>query len=299
MPSIRLFRLFFFLLLLLCSVVVIVPAHADLQEIQERGELRHLGIRYANFVTGSGDGMDVEIVQGFAKSLGLRYSLVFTDFDNVLKDLLGKQVVRKGDEVTLEGDYPILGDMISTGYTVLPWRQKVVDFSAPIFPTQVWLIARSDSELVPIKGSANLSQDIQETKGMIAGKSLLVMEKTCLDPGLYGLKDKGLDLRKYTKNTNLNEMVPALLNQDAELSLLDVADALIDLQKWTGKIKVIGPVSQAQEMAAAFPKDAPRLRQAFDGYLEKIRRDGTYEAIVKKYYPGIRSYFPDFFANKS
>ncbi|MBF0261357.1 MAG: transporter substrate-binding domain-containing protein [Magnetococcales bacterium] len=277
---------------------LLTTAQADLKEIRAKGELRHLGIRYANFVTGSGDGMDVEIVQGFAKSLGVQYTLVFTDFDNVLKDLLGKQVVRKGDEVLLEGEHPVKGDMIATGYTVLPWRQKVVDFSAPIFPTQVWLIARSDSALAPIQGSSDLGQDIRETKSMISGKSLLVMEKTCLDPGLYGLKDKGLDLRKYTKNTNLNEMVPALLNQDAELSLLDVADALLDLQKWTGKIKVIGPVSEIQEMAAAFPKSSPELRTAFDDYLKAIRADGTYDAIVKRYYPGIRSYFPEFFARK-
>ncbi|MBF0163321.1 MAG: transporter substrate-binding domain-containing protein [Magnetococcales bacterium] len=277
---------------------LLTTAQADLKEIRAKGELRHLGIRYANFVTGSGDGMDVEIVQGFAKSLGVQYTLVFTDFDNVLKDLLGKQVVRKGDEVLLEGEHPVKGDMIATGYTVLPWRQKVVDFSAPIFPTQVWLIARSDSALAPIQGSSDLGQDIRETKSMISGKSLLVMEKTCLDPGLYGLKDKGLDLRKYTKNTNLNEMVPALLNQDAELSLLDVADALLDLQKWTGKIKVIGPVSEIQEMAAAFPKSSPELRAAFDDYLKTIRADGTYDAIVKRYYPGIRSYFPEFFARK-
>ena len=45
----------------------------DLQDIRERGVLRHLGVPYANFVTGSGDGMDVEIVQLFARHLGVRY----------------------------------------------------------------------------------------------------------------------------------------------------------------------------------------------------------------------------------
>ncbi len=279
-------------------LLVSSPAQADLKEMQARGELRHLGIKYANFVTGAEDGLDVEIVKGFARHLGLRYQLVYTDFDNVLKDLLGKQVARKEGEVNLEGNFPVKGDMISTGFTVLPWRQKVVDFSAPIFPTQVWLIARAESSIAPIKGSRDLAKDIGETKNLISGNSLLVMEKTCLDPGLYGLKDKGLDLRRYTKNTNLNEMVPALLNKDAELSLLDVADALIDLQKWTGKIKVIGPISDVQEMAAAFPKDSPELRQAFDDYLKKIRQDGTYDALVSKYYPGIKNYFPDFFASR-
>lgn len=71
----------------------------DLKEIKDRGELRHLGIKYANFVTGAGDGFDVEMVQGFAKYLGVNYRLVLTDFANVMKDLLGKNVVRSNNEI--------------------------------------------------------------------------------------------------------------------------------------------------------------------------------------------------------
>lgn len=271
---------------------------ADLKDIKEKGELRHLGIRYANFVTGSGDGFDVEMVQGFAKHIGVKYTLVYTDFYNVIRDLLGKDVVRKDAEVKLEGDHPVKGDIIATGFTVLPWREAVLLYSKPTFPSQVLLLARADSGFVPIKGSKDLAQDILETKAMIGKNSLLVMERTCLDPNNYGLKGTGIDLRAYTKNTNLNEMVPALINKEAELTLLDVPDAILDLKKWAGQIKVLGPVSQHQELAAAFPKDAPELRNAFNEYLEKIKADGSYDKLVDKYYPGIRRYFPEFFAGK-
>jgi len=44
----------------------------DLKDIKQRGILRHLGIPYANFVTGSGDGMDVEIIKLFARHLGVQ-----------------------------------------------------------------------------------------------------------------------------------------------------------------------------------------------------------------------------------
>jgi ABC-type amino acid transport substrate-binding protein len=271
----------------------------DLADIKARGELRHLGINYANFVTGAGDGFDVELVQGFAKHIGVKYKLVPTDFVSVIRDLLGKDVVRQGDQVNLQGDFPVKGDMIATGFTVLPWREKVLLYSAPTFPSQVLLVARADSPDKPIKGSPDLAADIAETKAMIGSKSVLVMEKTCLDPANYGLKGKGIDLRLYTKSANLNEMVPALIKGDADFSLLDVPDAILDLQRWAGKIKVIGPISGHQELAAAFPKNSPDLRRAFDDYLVRLKADGSYDKLVDKYYPGIRRYFPDFFAGKS
>jgi ABC-type amino acid transport substrate-binding protein len=287
---------------LLCGFLTIVVASqawaADLKEIQARGEIRHLGIRYANFVTGDGDGFDVDLVKGFAKHIGVKYQLVYTDFYNVIRDLLGKNVVRKDGDVLLEGDFPVRGDMIATGFTVLPWREKVLLYSEPTFPSQVLLVARAESPYTPIKDSGSLEKDIQETKAMIGKKSLLVMERTCLDPANYGLKGTGIDLRAYTRSTNLNEMIPALLNKDAELTLLDVPDAILDLQKWAGKIKVLGPISEEQQLAAAFPKSSPELRAAFNDYLRKIKADGTYDKLVNKYYPGIRRYFPSFFARK-
>lgn len=271
-------------------------SRADLQEIVTRGELRHLGIPYANFVTGAGDGFDVELVQGFARHLGVKYQLVTTDFHNVTRDLLGKDVVRKGDDVRLEGNHPVRGDMIASGFTVLPWRERVLLFSVPTFPSQVLLVARADSPQTPIKGGGSLASDIAETRAMIGKRSLLVMEKTCLDPGNYGLRGQGVDLRAYAKSTNLNEMVPALLNGDAELTLLDVPSALLDLQKWAGRIKVLGPISGEQQLAAAFPKSSPELRTAFDDYLRHIKADGTYDKLITRYFPGIRRYFPEFFA---
>jgi glutamine transport system substrate-binding protein len=269
---------------------------ADLKEVQASGVLRHLGIRYANFVKADGSGFDVELVQGFAKHIGVRYELVYTNFYDVIRDLLGKNVVRNGDAVSLEGDYPVRGDIIATGFTVLPWRQQVLLYSQPTFPSQVLLVARSNSPFQPVAAQRDLASEISSTREVLGKRSLLVMERTCLDPANYGLKGKGIDLRAYTANTNLDEMVPELLKGEVDFTLLDVPDAVIDLQRWAGRIKVIGPISEHQELAAAFPKSAPALRAAFDEYLRTIRADGSYDKLVNRYYPGIRRYFPAFFA---
>ena len=287
--------------MLMALWVVAMPvgtASADLDEIKQRGELRHLGIPYANFVTGAGDGLDVELVRGFAEHIGVRYELVYSDFYNVIRDLLGQDVERRDGEVKLVGQYPVRGDMIATGFTVLPWRQAVLLYSTPTFPSQVLLVAPAQSATQPIPGSSDLNRDIHQTKGLIGDQSLLVMERTCLDPANYGLKDQGINLRSYTRSTNINEMAPTLLSGEADLTLLDVPDVILDLQKWAGKIKVISPISSHQDLAAAFPKDSPRLREAYNEYLEMLKASGEYRRLVDKYYPGIDSWFPEFFVSK-
>lgn len=266
---------------------------SDLDSIKKQGVLRHLGIPYANFVTGSGDGLDVELVQRFARHLGVKYEFVESDWDRVFGDLTGRQISPGGDKALQA--MPIRGDLIANGLTVIPWRQKLVDYSDPTFPSAVWLIARADSKTTPIADSGSRQRDISATKAKIGRTSLLVKEGTCLDPSLYNLTGKGLDLRNYTRSSNPNELVPAILNHDAEMTLLDVPDALMALEKWPGQIKVIGPISDEQIMAVGFRKTSPELRQAFNAFLESMKRDGTYASLVRKYYPSASRYFPEFF----
>ncbi len=286
--------LFLLMVFFICIPLAPSPGSAqDLADIQRSGVLRHLGIPYANFVTGSGDGMDVEIVKLFARHLGVEYQYVKTDWDSAIGDLTGSKVEPKAGVVAIVGKVQVKGDLIANGMTVLPWRQEVVDFSEPTFPNQVWLIARSDSPLKPIKPSNDMQKDISAVKKLLKNRDLLCKAKTCLDPSLYNLEATNTRLRYF--EGSLNEMVPALLNRKAEITLLDVPDALVGLQKWPGKIKVIGPVSTIQEMAVAFRKDSPALRTSFNKFLEKIKKDGTYSRIIRKYYPFAPNYYPSFF----
>lgn len=281
---------FIFCALTLSAVTAI---GGDLPEVKKAGVLRHLGIPYANFVTGSGDGMDVEIIQLFAKHLGVKYEYVKTDWGTVVEDLIGKKVKAKGDEVEFGETVPVKGDLIANGFTILPWRQKAVDFSDPTFPSRIWLVARADSKMTPITPTKNSEKDIATTRALLKGKKVLALPKTCLDPTGNKLDATGADVVIF--DGNLNELAPALVNNKAELTILDVPDALIGLEKWPGKIKIIGPTSGKQLMGAAFPKESPLLREAFNKFLKKIRKDGSYDRIVKKYYPTAALHFPDFF----
>ncbi|MEN6620303.1 MAG: transporter substrate-binding domain-containing protein [Smithella sp.] len=266
---------------------------ADLKDVKKKGILRHLGIPYANFVTGSGDGMDIELMQAFAKNIGVRYEYVNTDWDNIFGDLTGKKIRPRGDDIDVVAQSSIRGDVAAAGITVLTWRKKTVDFSIPTFPNQVWLVARADYPVRPIKPTGNLKKDIETVKKIIAGQPVLGKVGTCLDPSLYGL-EKITDKIRFFPGS-VNDIAPAVIKGEANLTLLDLPDALVALQKWPGKIKIIGPVSGKQDMAAAFSKDSPKLREAFNKFMRKIKEDGTYGRIVKKYYPYVFAYDPEFF----
>jgi ABC-type amino acid transport substrate-binding protein len=290
-------RFSIFPLVMACAVFLCGAALAgDLPEVKKSGVLRHLGIPYANFVTGDGDGMDVELMQLFAKSQGVRYEYVKTSWDTAVADLIGRKVEAKGTTVELLSATPVKGDLIANGFTVLPWRQKVVEFSQSTFPSQIWLVARSDSKLNPIKPSGAIDRDIEQVKALLKGRKVLALKRTCLDPDLYNLYATGAEVICF--NGNLNELAPAIINGEAEMTILDVPDALVALDKWTGKIKVIGPISQRQEMAVAFPQASTKLREAFNRFLVQSRKDGSYERIVKKYYPTAFASFPEYFKGR-
>ena len=268
---------------------------SDLKDVKEKGELRHLGIPYAKFITGSGDGLDIEVMQGFAKYLNVKYTFVPTTWATVYGDLTGQNAKNGENGVEFLDKRPIKGDVVANGLTILEWRKKVVNFSTPTFPSGVWLIARSDSKLEPIIPSKSLSNDISLVKNYLLGKSVLAIENTCLDPRLYDLKSTKAEIRLQSEKVQLNELVPAILNNKAETTLLDVPDALVALQKWPGEIKVIGPISQDQEMAVAFSKDSPLLLNEFNKYFNEIKKDGSYNKLVQKYYPDVFDYYETFF----
>jgi ABC-type amino acid transport substrate-binding protein len=280
------------LAVLLAPQTLWASADDSVAAIKERGILRHLGIPYANFVTGAGDGMDVELMQGFARWLGVDYEYVQTDWSRAIGDLTGKEVKSIGDDVEILGDVPIKGDIIANGMTVIPWREKVVAFAEPTFPTQVWLMSRADAAVSPIRPTNSLVDDIVQTKSVLAGKSLLGKLDTCLDPALYDMEKTGAKISLF--DGTLNELAPALLANESEFTLLDVPDALVALQKWPGEIKVIGPVSEPQDMAPAFRPEDKALRDAFNAYLAELRADGSFDALTLKYYPFVVEYFPEF-----
>ncbi len=295
-------RYFLLAFILVCAVLfaLIQPRQAsaagDLEDILKAGKLRHLGIPYAKFVSPQGgDGLDVEMMKLFAAQLGVKYEFVASSWGTIIPDLIGKTIKPHGDEVEITGECPIRGDAIATGFTILPWREKVIAFSTPVFPSGVWLIARANVPMDPITPTNDIQKDIDAVKSKLRGKTILAMKDSCLDSELYQLEKTGAFIKQHPPGRDLDEMIPLVIAGQSDTTLMDVPVALVALEKWPGEIKVIGPVSPQQEMAVAFKTSSPNLRAAFDKFFERCKADGTYHRLVAKYYPTVFTYYPDFF----
>lgn len=259
----------------------------------EEGPLIHIAVPYAKFVTGAGDGLDVDLVKAFASSQSRPYSIFYSTWADWIADLTGKQVEITKDGYAIKEEKSPKGHLAGHGITVLEWRKELVDFSVPTFPTQVWVVARAESAITPVKASGNMARDISMTKALLKGRAVLGIKNLCVDPVLYGLDKEGA-LCVYFDGT-LNDIVPAVLKGKAELALLDAPDAMIALSKWPGRIKVIGPVSEVQDMAIAFDKKSKELKERFNSFFVQFYKSGKYLELVKDYYPIVLKYFGSFF----
>lgn len=280
---------------LFCSIVLAgITYGQDLKYIKESGMLRHLGVPYANFITGRGDGLDVELMERFAEYLGVNYKFIETTWENAIVDLIGNRFTVEEGQVRLLASQPAKGDILASGLTVLPWREQIVDYSVPTFPTQVWFLVPADSPVQPIRPSGKIEKDIALVKRSMAGLTVLVKGGTCLDGTLYHLAEAGAEVVEFPGL--LNEMIPAVIfHKHAQSLILDVPDVLVALRKWPEQIKVIGPVSREQEMAVAFRKSDKELRKNFNLFFQRFNESGAYGELLRKYYPGLTYCFPRFF----
>jgi ABC-type amino acid transport substrate-binding protein len=122
---------------------------------------------------------------------------------------------------------------------------------------------------------------------------ILSKKGTCLDPSLYHIDTKVKKAINF--KGSVNDLAPAIIEKEADATLLEIPDILIALQKWPGKIKIIGPISEPQVMGVAFRKDSKDLKKEFDRFFAKIKKDGTYERLLNKYYPSVFKFYKSFF----
>ncbi|MFC5521124.1 transporter substrate-binding domain-containing protein [Polaromonas jejuensis] len=194
-------------------------------------------------------GFDIELVEAIGKTLGKRVEWVDIDFKGLIPGLISKRF-----------------DMAVSGIYVTEERKKVVDFTDSYY---------AGGLVAMIKDGNTVIKKISD----LDGKKVSVQ---------VGTKSVGYLQEKFPKV----QRVEVEKNQEM-FNLVDIgrADAAV-----TGKpaafqyvrtrpgLRVLEEQLTVEEYGMALRKDTPELTKAVNGAIAKLKADGTYATIVKKWF---------------
>jgi len=231
-------------------------AGSTLDEVKKRGTLV-AGVKTDfppfGYVDSAGKnlGFDVDVAHLFAKAL----------FDDETKVEL--VAVTSGNRIPFLQSGKI--DIIIATVTVTEERKQVVEFSDPYFLSGSLLLA---SKASPIKGVENL-----------AGKTVAVIQGAIQDKDIEQLAPKA-DRVKYGK---VSEAVLAVKGGRADAFAQD--DILIlTLAKENPDMKAVGKPFIPRPYGIAVRKGDLEFIKWVNDQLAKMKRDGTYDKLWKKYF---------------
>ena len=194
-------------------------------------------------------GFDIDLWDAVAKELKLDYKLQPMDFNGILPALQTKNV-----------------DVALAGITIKDERKKAIDFSDGYYDSGFMLMVSADS---PIKGAADLK-----------GKSLAV--KTGTSAADYAKANfAGTELKQFP---NIDNAYLELQTGRVDAAMHDTPNVLYFIATaGKGKVKAVGTQMMAHQYGIGFPKGSPLVAKV-NGALAKIKADGRYVAIYKKWF---------------
>ena len=240
------FRRHFLLAALAAAALVTGPAHAaDVLRVGTDATFPPMEFTE----NGKRTGFDIDLVEAIGKKLGKQVEWVDIDFKGLIPGLVSHRF-----------------DMAVSAIYITDARKKVVDFTEPYYAGGLVAMVKDGSSIQKL---ADLD-----------GKKVTVQ---------VGTKSVGYLQEHYPKV----QRVEVEKNQEM-FNLVDIgrADAAV-----TGKpaayqyvrtrpgLKVLPEQLTTEEYGMALRKDEPELTKAVNKAIEQLKADGTYAAIVKKWFP--------------
>lgn len=250
------------LVVMLLTLALIGQAAAGtLDEVKKRGTLI-AGVKTDfppfGYIDSAGKnvGFDVDVAHLFAKTL-------FNDPNKV--ELVA---VTSGNRIPFLQSGKI--DIIIASVTVTDERRQVVEFSDPYFMSGGLLLVPKNS---PVKGVEDL-----------AGKTVAVIQGAIQDKDIEQLAPKANRI-KFGK---VSEAVLAVKGGRADAFSQD--DILIlTLAKENPDLKAVGKPFTPRPYGIAVRKGDVEFIKWVDGELAKLKKDGTYDKLWKKYFGDVEA----------
>jgi polar amino acid transport system substrate-binding protein len=197
---------------------------------------------------GARTGFDIDIMNALAKAMGKTVQWTDIDFKGLIPGLIAHRFDAAISAIYITDD-----------------RAKVVDFTEPYYAGGLVALVKTDS---PIKALTDLN-----------GKKVSVQVGT---KSVNFLRDNYPQVQRVEveKNQEMFDLV-GIGRADAAVT---GKPAAYQLAKTRGGFRVISQQLTTEQYGIAVRKDEPELKAALNTALAKIKADGTYAAIVHKWF---------------
>ncbi len=204
---------------------------------------------------GNPTGFDVEALNWIAKKMGFKVIHKPMDWDGIIPNLIAKKI-----------------DMIASGMSITPEREKVVNFTIPYWEIKQVMVVKKDSTLT-----------VDE---ILKGKKILGVQRgTSEAEWLEKNKKKNgwnFTLRYYD---SAPLAIVDLINGRIDAAAMDDAPAYDAARK--KPVKVLGTFGMPSEkFGYAVRKQDKKLLETLNTGLKMLMKDPYWQELINKYHPG-------------
>ena len=219
------------------------------------GIVSDMGVPFAFIKDGKLMGFDVELATRFASSIGKELIPVDMQFGSLLAAVSTNKI-----------------DLITSSLAITEERRKQIDFSEPYYDSSVCLIALKKNIANESAGKMNSADDLADKRiGIFAGT---------VHDAFVANKYPKATVFQYSSSA---DMMLSLKTDKIDAAMFDLITARI-LLKHNADMGVLTDRIFDMPLGVGFNKNNPKLRKEFNSFLKKIREDGTYNEMFRRWF---------------
>jgi polar amino acid transport system substrate-binding protein len=193
-------------------------------------------------------GYDIEVMNAVAEKLGLEVTYQDTSFDTIFRD-------------TAQGQF----DIAAAASTILPERERAVDFTDPYYEAQQALLVPEGSDIAT---TADLGGKIVGSQDATTGETYANDETDAQE------------VRGFPEGP---DAIAALRTGQVDAVIIDQPVALDAVDK-QGGVEIVEEIATNELYGFAVAPDNDALREAVNGALDDIKGDGTLAELYQQYF---------------
>jgi len=166
------------------------------------------------------------------------------------------------------------GDFIAASLTITPEREKIVDFSDEYMAIQQQVIIHKDNPEI---------RRLDDLKG----KTVHIRKDSSYHERLLDLNKEGFEIKLVAhKRTSTEEFIRQIAEKEIDITVADSNIALLN-RLYYPDIRMAFPLNKKQSLGWIVREGQSELLNEINTFLQKIKQDGTFDDIYRKYYANV------------